>query len=73
MLAVGHEPETAEVDLALDTRRRVVHPHRRLAPASTTALDGKARQGAVRDIDAAALKWLYATNWGERARIVVAG
>ena len=56
MLAVGHEPETAEVDLALDTRRRVVDPHRRLVSASTTALDGKARQGAVRDLYPAAMK-----------------
>jgi len=54
MLAIGHEPEMAEVDLAFD--RRVVHPHRRLVSASTTALDGKAHQGAVRHIDAAALK-----------------
>ena len=56
MLAVGHEPEAAEADLAPDTRQRVVHPHRRLAFASTTALGGKALQGSLRDLYPATMK-----------------
>ena len=49
LLAVGDEPETAEVDLELDARRRVVDPHRDGAPAGPAALDGEAGQGAGRD------------------------
>jgi hypothetical protein len=65
MIAVRHEPETAEVDLAPNSRWRVVDLHRRHASASTTALDGKARQGAVRNLYAAATKQFPDLDGGE--------
>ena len=48
-LAVCDEPEASEVDLELDTRRRVVDPHRDRPPPGPAALDAEAGQGAVRD------------------------
>ena len=50
-LAVGHEAQPAEVDLALTARRRVVDAHRRRAPSRPAALDRKARQRAMRNLD----------------------
>ena len=55
-LAVGDEPEAAEVHLTFDPRRRVVHPHRRRAPPRAAALDGEASECAVWDLDTAALE-----------------
>jgi hypothetical protein len=55
-LAVGDEPEAAEVNLTLDSRRWVVDSHRRRAPARSTALHGKASECAMRDLDPPALE-----------------
>ena len=45
----GSKPKASEVDLALLSRWRVVHPNRHGAPPGAATLDGEAGQGAMRD------------------------
>jgi len=52
-LRVEHQPQPAEVELALHPGRTVGDPQRRLPPAEPAALHREAVQGPVRHLDAA--------------------
>jgi hypothetical protein len=51
-VAVSDQAQPAEVDLQLDTRRRVVHPHRRRPPARPATFHREPGQRPVRHDDA---------------------